>query len=212
MPSRIRCFMLIPTDLVEVSLRRYASSRDGVPKCPRIEARYPGAEEINYEVHNVEISIGMETGTVESSLDGDSTQRTVDLDDPRWPAFCPCGFKFRPEDAKQENRSRLHDRSDGGPRTTIWDAPVGALYNARHFNDVDSHTRNGPGMSLTCKTPAGVWMIDGPASNGPGWSRAGTPPDVVVQPSIGIGHPQRMHGWLGGPSHDEPGWLVVDSP
>jgi hypothetical protein len=187
-------------------------TRDGAPRCGRREPRYPDADEVTYECHDAEVVVRVETGTIESSLDGDHTGQTIADDDPAWPATCACGYAFTAGDSRQENRTRLHARSDGGPPTTVDKAPAGALYDAAHFHDAEGYTRNGPGMSLVCKTPAGIWLIDGPANNGPGWTRTGIPPDIVVTPSIGVGQPQRLHGWLGGPGHDEPGWLVIDSP
>ncbi len=213
MPSRVRCFLLTKTDEVEVNLRRYAFTREGdaVPFCGRRERRYPGGDELVYDFHNAEVAIAREVGSIAADLNGDSTIKTVELDDPAWPIACVCGYRFRDEDAKQENRDRLYRRSDTGELVTLSRAPAGALYDAEHFH-LDGFQRNGDGMSLVCKTPAGEWLIDGPASNGPGWTRTGAPPDIVVTPSIGIGHPQHMHGWLGGPRHNEPGWLVIDMP
>ena len=206
MPSRHRCFLLTPTDNIVVTLRRYAFERDGAPKCGRKEERYPGAEVLTYETHDIEVEIAREIGTIEGSLDGDRTGHSIPHDDPRWPTTCACGFVFRPEDAHQENRTRLYKRSDNGELTTLGDAPVGALYDSGSFKDVDVYQRNGDGMSLVCKTPAGEWRMDGPASNGPGWTRTGTPPDINVTPSIGIGNPMRMHCWL------RNGWLEIDVP
>lgn len=209
MPSRIRCFLLVPTTNIAVSLRRYAYERDGrdVPKCGIRVPRYPGAELMTWETHNVEVEVGREVGTVEETLDGDMTQFTIPREDPRWPRTCRCGYVFAAEDGWQECRTRLYKRSDNlGELTTLGNAPAGALYNSGTFSDVADYNRNGAGVCLVCKTPAGEWMIDGPASNGPGWQRTGTPPDINVTPSIGIGDPQRMHGWL------RNGWLEIDKP
>jgi len=211
MPSRIRCFLLTSTDEILLSLRRFALDGDTGP-CGRTAPRYPGGDVVTWNHHDAEISIGRERGTIESSLDGDHTGKTVSIDDARWPERCVCGFVFRADDARQESRSRLYKRSDTGELVTISNAPAGALYDSGSFNDIDGYQRNGPRESIVCKTPAGEWLIDGPASNGPGWTRTGTLPDIVVTPSIGIGSPQRMHGWLGGPNHNEPGWLVIDMP
>jgi hypothetical protein len=38
-----------------------------------------------------------------------------------------------------------------------------------------------------------LWMVDGTASNGPGWTREGKPPKVTARPSILT---PRYHGWL----------------
>lgn len=206
MPSRVRCFLLTPTDEVAVCLRRYASNHShGVSKCTYLRERYPGAEKVAHEVHDVEVEIARQVGTLERSLDGDSTVELLPLDDPRWPTTCACGFAFDASHARQVWEHRLHRRSDNGELVTLDDAPAGALYFS-HFGDVEGYQRHAPGQSLVCKTPAGEWMIDGPASNGPGWTRTGTLPDISVTPSIGIGNPMRMHGWL------RNGWLEIDSP
>jgi hypothetical protein len=212
MPSRHRCFLLTPTEHVAVILRRFAGSQSSATKCGLKVPRYPGAEAVTWESHNLEVEIAREVGTLEGSVDGDSTLRRIALDDPRWPDACPCGYRFADEDVRQEWHTRLYQRGDTGELVTLSSAPVGALYDSGRFSDVPGYQRNGAGVCLICKTPAGEWLIDGPATNGPGWTRSGTPPDIVVLPSIGIGDPQRMHGWLGGPKHNEPGWLVIDAP
>ena len=180
--------------------------RDGVPKCNRREARYPGGEVRLHEYHDIEIEIAREAGTIESCIDGDHTGKTIAVDDPRWPVVCSCGYAFASTDMKQECRTRLYRRSDTSELTTIGDAPVGALYDSGTWRDVPGYQRYADGMSLVCKTPGGEWMIDGPASNGPGWKRTGEPPAISVDPSIGMGGPQRMHGWL------RNGWLEIDKP
>lgn len=210
MPSKHRCFMIEPTEEVVVTLRRFSFKT----KCSRRLPRYPGGDVVLFEVHDVEVEVSVEVGTLEACIDGDMTQRTIARDDPRWPTTCGCGYVFVEADEKQECHIRLYRRTDTGELTTLRNAPVGALYDSGTLSDVDGYQRNGAGMSLVLKTPAGEWTIDGPASNGPGWTRTGTPPDLVVTPSIGIGSPQRMHGWLGGfnGKGDEPGWLCIDSP
>ena len=202
MPSRVRCFLLTPTEHVSVSLRRYAI--DAVSPCTRREPRYPGGDLVSYTVHDVETEIAREVGTLDEALEGDHARRTVAKEDPRWPTRCSCGFEFRTDDPRQECRSRMYARSDTGELTTVDAAPAGALYDARFLHHTE-YQRNGE-MSLICKTPGGEWYVDGPAANGPGWSRTGTPPDITVTPSIGIGNPQRMHGWL------RDGWLEIDLP
>ncbi len=209
MPSRHRCFLLTPTENVVVTLRRYAykdKNTPGVPICGRHEPRYPNAESVTFQTHDIEVEVAREVGTLEECIDGDRTHHTYLENDPLWPARCSCGYVFTPDDKFQECHTRLYKRSDTGELTTISDAPVGALYDSGTFKDVDGYQRNGDGMSIICKTPAGEWMIDGPASNGDGWTRTGTLPDIEVHPSIGIGDPQRMHGWL------RNGWLEIDKP
>jgi len=204
MPSKIRCFLLVPTEEVVVTLRRYAyqgTQTPHVPKCTRREPQYPGSEIVTFEVHDVEVEIGREVGTLDSDVSGHHTDSELSADDPRWPKACACGYVFDESSQLQENRTRLYRRSDTGELTTISAAPVGAIYDL-----------GDPGEErLMCKTPAGVWLIDHPRV---GWKRVGTPPDIVVTPSIRIGQPQRMHGWLGGfhGKGDEPGYLCIDFP
>jgi hypothetical protein len=54
--------------------------------------------------------------------------------------------------------------------------------------------RGPDGRCLVLKTPAGDWVIDGPASGGGRWERTGVPPLITARPSILI--PGQYHGWL----------------
>lgn len=194
--------MLDPTDQIVVTLRRFAHTS----ACGRRGARYPGHYEHVYDYHDVEVEIAREVGTLESNLDGDHTGKGVPRDDPRWPTSCACGYIFAPGDLMQESRTRLYKRRDTGELYTIGDAPAGALYDRGDLYSDPKYQRNGAGASLVCKTPAGEWLIDGPANNGPGWTRTGAVPDISVTPSIAIGGGTPMHGWL------RNGWLEIDSP
>lgn len=199
-----------------MSLRRFASPRDGAPNCGRQEPRCPGGELVTYDCHDIETEISRGPGALEQCLDGDRTQATIALDDPRWPNQCSCGYVFADVDMKQECHTRLYRRTDTSELVTIGDAPAGALYDSGTFNDVDGYQRNEDGISIVCKTPAGDWLIDGPSSHrrpdgtwertGSGWSRSGTLPDISVSPSIAIGDPTRFHAVL------TDGWLEVDLP
>lgn len=209
--------MLEPTDQLEVSLRRFVmSSQDQCPAPPR--ARFPGAMPVAFGYHNVVVKIAQETGPLtHSRVDPEHMVQSCDDpalpdDDERWPWFCECGYEFQPGDHRQTHRTRMWRRGDNGELTTLDDAPAGAMWNATWYvkSFGAQFTRHRPDWCLEMKTPAGMWIIDGPANNGPGWDRRGVPPMVAATPSIGIG--DRFHGYLGGSDGKKPGVLVIDKP
>ena len=74
-------------------------------------------------------------------------------------------------------------------------APPGAMWNADWYKD--SGIKPGPdGLWLIVKTPAGDWFVDGPSSNGPGWTREGAVPNVTARPSILMTSSGNYHGFL----------------
>lgn len=226
MPSEHPCFLLVPVGDVEVSLRRYERlTRDRPPttcSAPK-RPKFPGdAFPSSHGYHNAEVVIGREPGPLtHTTLDpgnliSTTDQPAIDVHDPRWPTHCECGYAFLPTDNRQTERDRLYRRADcaDGELVTIDKAPVGAMWQAVWYAAFgEKYHRHAPDECLEIRTPAGNWIIDGPANNGDGWTRTGTIPMIVVRPSIGIGVPvQRMHGWLGGPAGDRPGVLVIDTP
>lgn len=110
-------------------------------------------------------------------------------DDMRWPVSCICRYIFTENDQYQHGFKRLYENSEW--LGFIEDAPVGCMWDASWLGD----TWVGPdGLHLTIKLPDGSeWIIDGPASNGPGWQRTGIPPRITAQPSI---LSPGYHGWL----------------
>jgi hypothetical protein len=77
-------------------------------------------------------------------------------------------------------------------------APPGAMWYADWYPD-SFRTRSPDGRVLIIRTPASDWNVDGPASNCPGWTRTGTPPNVSATPSIGQYNADgsfKYHGWL----------------
>lgn len=189
----VKAFWLEPTDVHEISLRRY---------CPSSEVKCDGGE-MSY--HNAQVVVGTEPDEGKASTGFPAEYEG----DARWPKYCACGYEFAKDDAWQVNRRALHTRSDGGPETTLLDAPPGAMWDAHWM------TRKGPdGRSLVAKLPNGdEWMIDGRASNCTMpedkehrcWVRHGEPPNLTVDKngntckagagSIGSGN---YHGFLQG--------------
>jgi hypothetical protein len=200
-PSKITCFWLAPADECEVAMRRYRSS--ATEKCAEVIVPYPEHPPVVRGYHSAEVKIERKPCRDDhghADIPSDEVKT-----DPRWPKACGCGYVFVPEDMWQLNEHHLYRRSDNGELTTISDAPAGAMYDAYWYKAAGEPGKP-DGLNLVLKTPEGDWHIDGPANNGPGWSRTGTPPNITCSPSIGIGNPQRMHGWL------RNGVLEIDSP
>lgn len=191
--TRIRCFLIVPTTQVRMSLRRYKSGPD-LRECPV------------HGYHNASVEIGdAEESTMPKLHEGQAVHGDLwPHDDPRWPIHCACGYAFVASDNWQFKPDRLYHREDTGELVTDRSAPGGALRYAtwlRHFGG--GHQPGPDGQFLQCKTPDGMWWtIDGPASNAPrdqvGWTRTGVVPDVTARPSIQTPgyHGYLTNGWL----------------
>lgn len=181
--NRVRCFFLAETDQIEMRLRRFVFSS---------KAKCPG----RYGYHNADVSIGRDLKTNSTELHGDSWPHA----DPRWPKKCEfCDFVFRADDQWQFNPDALYRRSDDGDLVTLNAAPVGAMWNAYWLRDAYGYRVGADGIILAVRTPAGDWVIDGPAygegkATPNAWTRNGTIPDVTANPSIHF--PGQYHGFL----------------
>lgn len=177
--SRIKCFWLSPTKEGQVSLRRY----QGELPCPG-----------KYSYHNASVVIGK----------CEYTKRTVHVTeemkaDPQWPTKCDsCDYVFQDSDVWQWNEHLLYERSDTKELVTLREAPVGAMWNAEWYKGFSDYKKRPDDICLAVKTPGGDWCVDGPSSNGNGWERSGTVPEITATPSIICG---KYHGWL------RNGWL-----
>ena len=136
--------------------------------------------------HNAQVTIE-DNVPFESPWNG-TADDTVPHDDPRWPQQCACGYVFIPEDNWQSRLERLWEHPGTGERFPLQhgEMPVGAMFFSDWHGDGKEH--------LQVITPGGQWDIDGPANNGPGWTRTGEAPLVTAHPSILIG--SKYHGWL----------------
>jgi hypothetical protein len=128
------------------------------------------------------------------TADCDPTPEEIPHDDPRWPKTCHvCGTPFRDEDNWQHNVHRLYSGAPDGKLYTVRDMPPGSMYDATWW------PKKGPdGICMHVVLPpagglADYWNVDGPSSNGPGWTRTGTIPLVTARPSI---QTPRYHGFL----------------
>ncbi len=175
------CYLLEPAGVVRWGLRRYSESHRP-SSCP--------AEPGEWGYHNATAMVGEEPEQKDAR--GYVCNATVGVplhDDPRWPQRCACGYAFTGADQWQKWTESVYRRQDTGELVTLRAAPPGAMWNAWWMG------RKGPdGLSLCVKLPTGhEWWIDGPANNGPGWERSGTPPLVTAKPSIAA---PGYHGWL----------------
>lgn len=186
---RIQCFFLDPVDAGRFRYRRYSV---GI-KCPGDGAGYHNA---HVEGRRIDFPLSKNNnGFGRLPTDDERTQSV-------WPKTCgACNYLFVDDDMWQVLLTRLFSRSDDGDELVLADAPVGAMWDAHWLPG----TFKGPdGMSLVVRTPSGDWTIDGPSrtngKDGPGWDRTGTPPNITVRPSIGMGGGDgkalTYHAWL----------------
>lgn len=182
--SEIRCFWTEATDRVAQSLRRFVPSGEAA-KCSG-----------PFGYHNASTPLG--EAPVKKSEEGYITSPDVAeyTGDPRWPTHCPCGYEFKPEDQWQVFVEQIYRAVADGREWPLRDLPPGAMYDATWYRDESK--KSGPdGINLCiCLPPNGgmdYWFVDGAASNGPGWTRTGTVPNVTANPSILT---PRYHGWL----------------
>jgi hypothetical protein len=194
--GEIKCFMLEEAGRARVWLRRWQS--ESHDKCSGPDKYHHGMVQI--------AEIDLPIGAVLSETEIGKTLG-ITREDPRWPRACPCGYEFAAGDIWQVFSRRLYRRGDGDPAlVTTEDAPVGGMYwspwLAGFTFDNPDHKARGGGPHLMCILPGKdghrhVWDMDGPANNGPGWSRTGTPPLITANPSIGMGKDNcYYHGWL----------------
>jgi len=162
--NRVTCFWCEPADVAEDRLRRYALRS---APCP-----------LPHGYHDAMVVLGEVpwTGGYLYGTDADGVPR----DDPRWPQACACGYVFEPADEWQHHIERKWRRTDTGALFVLRDAEPGAMWNAAWWPD------KGPdGRCIAVRLPDGMdWLVDGPASSGGRWTRAGTVPRLTVRPSI----------------------------
>jgi hypothetical protein len=172
--------LLTPTNRASLSLRRL--SFDLCPKKP-----------YGMTCHDARTFIG----TTEIIGTPDSWELDVvepPHHDPRWPKQCTCGYVFKSDDYWQLNNRLLYTRSDTGEELTLRETTAGMIWHAPWLLEVHEHHAGPDGQFLVAKLPGGAeWMIDGPSTNGNGWTRMGVPPHITVVPSI---MSEQYHGFL----------------
>lgn len=173
--NRIKCFWMDELDECRYWLRTYETVKDA--PCP-----------VTKSYHNAMTVLS--DGPIEFYEDhGRKLYRRVNEPEhpPRsaFPALCDCGYVFGPHAVRHVFHRQLFKRADTGEKTTVDDAPVGAMWNAWW----ESEYRSGAdGRSLNVKTPGGEWCIDARCSNctmpndtvHKCWVRHGSPPLITV--------------------------------
>ncbi|ODS99807.1 MAG: hypothetical protein ABS52_19550 [Gemmatimonadetes bacterium SCN 70-22] len=174
---RIPVFWLERTDLQRLWLRRYRSD------CPaQVPTKgYCNAMAVKYDAIDGSLAFHGDVNGAgwEARPDGTSDHwASVHADDPLWPDRCErCGRAFHPtEDVKQLFAHPLYRGAPDGKLYTLYDAPVGAMWDAHRMTDA---WRGPDGICLMVKTPGGDWLVDGQASN------CTRPQEVSVPPPEG---------------------------
>ena len=182
----IRCFLIEPTDRVRQKLRRYSR---GDSACPTMSGSYSyhdaempiaDAPAVFYELHPGVICNGARREDAEAYVN-----------DPRWPAYCACGYAFTADDPRQLFCDLIYRRADTGEEMTLREAPAGAMWRAEWQRSFCCSQDDG--APLMVRLPDGTeWCVDGHANNcnWPDgdihqdqhhcWPRRGVPPDVGV--------------------------------
>jgi hypothetical protein len=206
--SEIQCFVIEPTGRAEYWLHRSTNYTDAqgnkIPErvCPK--SSYGGGHFARALAGIVSIYQD-EEGLWRVPPDDD--EGLPDHSDPRWPQECKCGYRFQESDGWSAGTQTLYRRPAAGQEFKIRDAPPGAMWYADWMKLSKDQQYEGPGKfigpdghCLSVMLPDGQdWIVDGPASNGPGWTRTGTPPNVTATPSIGRTREDGSwiyHGWL----------------
>jgi hypothetical protein len=185
----VACFLITPSHESLRFLRRYADLPRGV--CPAM----PGPH--GYHQAMAYLDRAPTTYDANGYICGPDD---LPHDDPRWPRVCACGqYTFLETDTWQVFTYEMYRAVDGRPgEGTIHPSPApgvppvppGAMWNAWWME----FWRKPDGLCLSVRLPSGEdWLIDGPASNGPGWTRTGEPPRITVRPSILT---PKYHGFL----------------
>ncbi len=184
--GNIQCFLVHPTKIYRVNLRRYTRDK------PCTATNW---------CHNADAFMAVEEHE-ENPTNGDLHPH----DDPHWPAKCDrCDYLFVEADEWQKNFDLVYRADDGREFTLIspdqmtndkaMAAPPGTMWECPWMG-------SGPdGKSYCVRTPGGDWHIDGvygtPVAGT--WKRTGTAPNLTVTPSIAIGSKGgtwAYHGWL----------------
>ncbi len=193
MSAPIRCFMLEETKLVRLMLRRFTFSEATLALSPINCTKADWGHEAWFPFPAADGEYWP------ARLDGDVLKSYDDVgpphDDPRWPTRCErCGEPIPEKGEWQVFQDRVYRRVDTGEMLVLRDAPPGAMWDG---GDSWHHAKGPDGISLHVALPPNggddYWCVDGPANNGPGWTRTGTVPNITARPSILT---KRYHGYL----------------
>lgn len=172
----VPCFLVVPTDRMRLSLRRYRSGSD-LSKCPGPQS-----------YHDAKAPLGELKDRSDLEAISDEPGPLYPKTDPRWPTHCACGEAFVDADAWQVFTERIWARADTGEENTLHAFGPGAMWDATWHHDVPAWC-GFDGRAIIVKLPNGHdWAIDGRASNCTlkddtehrCWIRHGEPPHLTV--------------------------------
>jgi hypothetical protein len=145
----IKCFLLEATGEYNLYFRRYHSSLDKSNKCP-----------LEFGYHNASIFFK----TIPAN---EPAIHRWDINDPRWPKQCGCGYTFTETDEWQIFNAAVYIRKDTGETYDDKENfPPGAIWRVTWYEKDGLSYLCGPdGQSWACQTPCGAWFIDSRASN-----------------------------------------------
>lgn len=180
--AEIKTLYLETIAKVQLSYRRYTTGTD----CPG-----------PYKYHNALVPFRTEPLQHPKAIVGTYLDLMPDMVSGCWPVRCDhCPYMFQPKDHFQLFAERMYHHPKMGQTILRVDRgvmPVGWIYDAYWLREIKGYDRGPDGLCLVCMTPGGEWCIDGPSTNGPGWTRTGPPDKLTVTPSIVAGP---YHGWL----------------
>jgi len=215
-----QCFLVMPSSMAVVRLRRYAHEWDSAANAPMAWTRCAANP---YGYHNAD---GPLLGEFPQPLD--PVERCwrhpvgvpeIDHADPRWPTKCvSCDYQFTPADERQYWAQLIYLDAQGG-RHFMLDKTPGMMWYATWYHDPtdprDAATRahalanptanhylspfywqdwsmlRAP-ISVNCPNGA-EWCVDAKSNNGPGWTVVGDAPMLTCSPSIAV---PGYHGFL----------------
>ena len=158
-------------------LRRFTFGSRTAPACPHS----------GMTGHDAMVLIG-QTPLIQGRIKSDEVWPvSAYKDDPRWPTHCVCGYAFQEADEWQVFNRRHYDTPSGDPEPgdIFWTTWGGQSKDRQKWEEA-------PHLYGVC--PDGRhWDMDGPSTNGNGWTRSGEPPLITASPSIDTG---TYHGFL----------------
>lgn len=183
----IQCFVIEPTNVNRISLRRYVGSDNKEKVCP-LPHGYHDAQ-----VFFKDIPDGVEMSNIVP------TEERIDSTDRVWPKSCECGYEFQEEDHWQYFNESLYVRKDTNEIVTLRSVPVGAMWFAPWLDQMYV-----PQLEhvLVVKLPNNHdWVVDSEASN------CTMPKKALEGGAFQLPYQQDHHCWV---LHGVPPMVTVD--
>lgn len=181
--STFQCFVVKPTDLCNIHLRRLSFTGDS-KRCPVSGGSHSSSTYFRTMPAKDTFGYNKETDEVHQ---GDFFSHSSNH---CWINTCRCGYRFSPLDEWQYFPERLYARLDTGVVLPLDQQDVGALWRSRWLESgQDSHYYCGEdGHSWSLRTPLWGWHIDSKSVDCTNrwnlehkcWSRKGIAPNFTI--------------------------------